>query len=56
MLNIQKWVLLLLEHLQDALISYRESVCENTHLQAEMPELFGLVSIKLGRDAEISEL
>lgn len=56
MLNIQKWILLLLEHLQDALISYGESVCENTHLQAEMPELFGLVSIKLGREAEISEL
>lgn len=56
MLNIQKWILLLLEHLQDALISYGESVCENTHLQAEMPKLFGLVSIKLGREAEISEL
>lgn len=49
MLNIQRWGLLLQ-------LYYRDSVCENTQLQAEMPKLFGLVSVELGRKAETSKL
>lgn len=49
MLNIQRWVLLLQ-------VYYRDSVCENTQLQADMPKHFGLVSVKLCREAEISKL